>query len=139
MKSIFTFLCIIIASFISTQANLNWDSESNTEVHIQEIDFELLYQTWYIQEMLMKGTVIQDMSTSGEFLRFNRDKTVLVSERKSKEDIIKDFEITAPDQLSISYQDQTTHFVVKKLTATELELMIKEDPDDFSMRFKVKK
>ena len=117
--------------YLSMQTNVN-------RTFIQhEVEFEKLYGTWYVKQILINGKEdLENFPTNNDELTFNRNMTI-VSVDKTYDLIDKGtWKIKNPNMIIINTEDESTIFQILKLTSNELETKMISDDIDMIIKYK---
>lgn len=129
--NISVFLILNQMQYLSMQTNVN-------RTFIQhEIEFEKLYGTWYVKQILINGKEdLENFPTNNDELTFNRNMTI-ISVDKTYDLIDKGtWKIKNPDMIIINTEDDSTIFQILKLSSKELETKMISDDIDMIIKYK---
>lgn len=134
MKLIITISLVLILNqmqYLSMQTNVNRTFTQH------EIEFEKLYGTWYVKQILINGKEdLENFPTNNDKLTFNPNMTI-VSVDKTYDLVDKGtWKIKNPDLIIINTEDESTIFQILKLTSKELETKMISDDVDMIIKYK---
>jgi hypothetical protein len=134
-------LIVLLITFTIAQSNTEGiETRMNYSEEQDVIDFEKLYQTWYVKQILVDGQEDQEnFPVSNDELTLNRDMTVISIDKTF--DLVEKgtWEIKKPDRILIKTEEGPVTFKILKLTSTEFETKMVTDDIDMYISYRNEK
>lgn len=133
-------LLILFASLFFGLAGFTFFTKPEIENQLivpSEIDFENLYQTWYVKKILVNGKEDKaNYPVNNDELTLNRDKSVVSIDRTYNLVDRGTWEIVKPDMYIIKTEEGPVTFKILKLTKEEMETKMVTDEIDMVIKYK---
>lgn len=101
------------------------------------LDFDELYKTWYVKQILVDGQEDKEnFPSNNDELTLNRDMTLTSIDRTVDEVNNSTWEIKKPDMFLINTEEGSVAFKILKLTASELETRMINDEFDMIIKYR---
>lgn len=138
-KPIYLLLISLFILAILPQAKSASSGSNHQTFNRQQIDLELLYRKWFIDEIRVNGELMEDEFKRGAYVQINRDKTLFTSENQPGEkEEVRSYTLKKPNTIIIhgDSEDFNLSFKITQLTETNMSFEIEDDGQKVVIKYK---